>query len=341
MDVPERRGDGAHHDDPTADEARVELVPQHVRVRDGGNGAGRAGIVHPGAVVGERVRPDRVPERALGRDDRERLQLRDLVGETADRPVGVGDLVPVADPPPVLADDGVAAEHARVSLGRDLRRRQGDRRSLAHGADGRDQVVVLLVREPLAPLPAAELRRGGLGELDVHRDPLRPGAREVPDHRPVPPARPVLPAPVQLVEADVVDSDDHDGFRRGEVPPDGEALVDGAQLEALEPVQTVREHREAGDPETDREEERGVQPVLAASVEEHLARFAYRPGEENPRGRRATRAGGAGTPRRAGQRSRSTSRALSRRSSLDHPFGRARPPHGPRRTRYRRAPSEG
>ena len=206
--------------------------------------AGRASEVDPVRVaVVELVRADRPAPGALGRHEREALQVVDLVGDAPDHASAVGREVPVPDSCVDLRDDLVSAEDVRAAVLVDLRRGEDD---VARGRHRVEQgVVVFGVRL--------------LGELDVVRDHVRVVFGEVVDDSGEALARervaPLQPGRVEVAEGLVVDRDDNDVVRLGLVTANREAQVDGVELEGAEQVRPVRDQREPGRCEADAEEE--------------------------------------------------------------------------------------
>ena len=161
VDVAERRRGAAHHDDLAAQLRVGHLAVQDVRERDGGDRAGRAAVVDPGAAVAEAVRIGRVVGQPLGGRHGDALEAANLAREAGDGAARVVAKVGRGGARVDRAEVLVAAQHAGVAVAV----------ALAGGEDGAAGVAEGVVeREVLGPAR-------GLGELDVVDD--RSGARPV------------------------------------------------------------------------------------------------------------------------------------------------------------------
>ena len=205
----------------------------------------RAGVVDPRAVAAHLAAVHRFARRALDGDDRQRLELVDLVRQPPQRARRALGQQPVADARLDEVRELLAAEYGvlaalptSVVLSTTLPARSG-------------------LRERLVGVGVVRL----LGELDVVDDHLRlvgrhavEGARERP--------APELPALSELVERHVIDAHHDDVVRYRPLAPELEARVDRGELGAVERAGGVEQQDGAEREQRHRRQER---PAQAAS----------------------------------------------------------------------------
>jgi hypothetical protein len=234
--------------------AASKAAVEDVHVGDRRNRVLRPGEVDPRLAVLELTERERT---ALARRDDGRDAAKPAlgVGELAQHPAGLVGQVRGAGDRVDLPQHLLSAEHRRAAPAVALGRRE---HRAADGAERVEQREVLVL----------VLRR--LGELDVEDDLVRAGLVQPAGDLRVQVAR-QRPALLELVEADVVDVDEHDVVH-ALGGAHGEALVDAVGLEAVEERRQVREqaHRHGEDR---REREAATPGALDRGPLRHLLWF--------------------------------------------------------------------